>query len=149
VNAATDELIDDLAVHQPYVDAVINYTRNTGVRPVNYTFDPPAGVLRNSGEVEPHVVRIRNARHARGLALDVSGFEMIRHRTSLADWNSFTDADRVRKFDYPEVEAALRDHTGADKVLIFDHTLRDSTAVPGRTALREPVRRVHDDQTFD
>ena len=23
------------------VRAVLNYTRNTGVRPVNYTFDPP------------------------------------------------------------------------------------------------------------
>jgi len=149
VNAVTDELVDELTLDQPYVHAVVNYTRKTGVRPVNYTFDPPAGVLRNSGEVEPHVVRIRNARQARGLALDVSGFEMIRHRASLADWASFIDADRVRTIDYPEVEAALKNHTGAEKVLIFDHTLRDSTAVPGRTALREPVRRVHDDQTLD
>jgi hypothetical protein len=152
VNAVLDELIavtDEVILNQPYVDAVVNYTRKTGVRPVNYTFDPPAGVLRNSGEVEPHVVRIRNARHARGLALDVSGFEMIRHSASLTDWNSFADADRVKTIDYPEVEAALKNHTGADKVLIFDHTLRDSTAGPGRTALREPVRRVHDDQTLD
>jgi hypothetical protein len=51
------------------------------------------------------------------------------------------------KVDYPEVEAALKAHTGAEKVIIFDHTLRDSTAEPGRAALREPVRRVHDDQT--
>jgi hypothetical protein len=150
VSAVADELsFDQLTVDQPYVDAVVNYTRKTGVRPVNYTFDPPAGMLRNSGEVEPHVVRIRNARHARGLALDVSGFEMIRHRSSIADWRSFTDADRVKAIDYPEVEAALKHRTGADKVLIFDHTLRDSIAAPGRTALREPVRRVHDDQTLD
>ena len=149
MNAVTAELVDELALHQPYVDAVVNYTRKTGVRPVNYTFDPPPGVLRNSGEVEPHIVRIRNARHARGLALDVSGFEMMRHSTSLAGWNAFTDADRVRTIDYPEVEAALKNHTRADKVLIFDHTIRDSTAVPGRTSLREPVRRVHDDQTLD
>jgi hypothetical protein len=152
VNAVSDELIamtGEMVVDQPFVHAVVNYTRKTGVRPVNFTFDPPPGVLRNSGEAEPHVVRIRNARQARGLALDVSGFEMIRHRSSLADWSSFRDADRVRQIDYPEVEAALKRHTGADKVLIFDHTLRDSTAEPGRTALREPVRRVHDDQTFD
>jgi hypothetical protein len=149
VNAVTDELIDELTLDQPYVHAVVNYTRKTGLRPVNYTFDPPEGMLRNSGEVEPHVVRIRNARHARDLALDVSGFEMIRHSASLTDWNSFADADRVRTIDYPEVEAALKNHTGAEKVLIFDHTLRDSTAMPGRTALREPVRRVHDDQTLD
>ncbi len=139
MNAVSDELIamtGEVVVDQPFVHAVVNYTRKTGVRPVNFTFDPPPGVLRNSGEAEPHVVRIRNARQARGLALDVSGFEMIRHSSSLADWGSFRNADRVRQIDYPEVEAALKRHTGADKVLIFDHTLRDSTAEPGRTALQ-------------
>jgi hypothetical protein len=49
---------------------------------------------------------------------------------------------------YAEVEAALRARTGAEKVVVFDHTLRDSDAIPGRDTLREPVRRVHDDQTF-
>jgi hypothetical protein len=38
------------------VRALLNYTRNTGVRPVNYTFDPPPGVSRNSG-------RLRRAHH--------------------------------------------------------------------------------------
>jgi len=55
----------------------------------------------------------------------------------------------VKAIDYPEVEAALKSHTGADKVVIFDHTLRDSTIELGGAELREPVRRVHDDQTFD
>ncbi len=147
MNAVTADLIVD----QPFVHAVVNYTRKTGVRPVNYTFDPPTGVLRNSGEVEPHVVTIRNARHARGLALDVSGFEMIRHSASLADWNSFENAERVKTIDYPEVETALKNHTGADKVLTFDHTLRavpPSPAAPlcanrcaGYTMIRRSTRR--------
>ena len=64
-------------------------------------------------------------------------------------WASFQDSERVKAIDYPEVEAALKSHTGADKVVIFDHTLRDSTIELGGAALREPVRRVHDDQTFD
>jgi hypothetical protein len=131
------------------VRAVLNYTRNNGVRPVNYTFDPPAGVPRNSGEVDPRTVTIRNARGVRDLALDVSGFETIRHRSTLNDWESFQNSERVKAIDYPEVEAALKSHTGADKVVIFDHTLRDSTIELGGAALREPVRRVHDDQTFE
>jgi len=131
------------------VEAVLNYTRNTGVRPVNYTFDPPPGIPRSSGEIDARTVSIHDARRVHGLALDASGFELISHRSTLADWGAFQDPDRVRAIDYPEVEAALRIHTGADKVLIFDHTLRDSTAEPGRAALREPVRRVHDDQTLD
>ena len=57
------------------VRAVLNYTRNTGVRPVNYTYDPPPGVPRNSGEVDPQWVTINNARLFEGLALDESGFD--------------------------------------------------------------------------
>jgi hypothetical protein len=83
-----------------------------------------------------------------GLTLDTSGFELISHRGTLTDWASFKDADRVKAIDYPEIEAALKARTGVDKVVIFDHTLRDATATPGRAELREPVRRVHDDQTL-
>jgi hypothetical protein len=143
-------LIDDSAADQPAeVRAVLNYTRDIGVKPVNYTFDPPAGLPKNSGEVDTRTVTIRNARNFRDLALDVSGFETIWHRSTLTDWESFQNSERVKAIDYPEVEAALKSHTGADKVVIFDHTLRDSTVEQGGAALREPVRRVHDDQTLD
>jgi hypothetical protein len=143
-------LIDDSTADQPAeVRAVLNYTRDIGVKPRNYTFDPPAGVLRSSGEVDSRTVTIRNARGFRDLTLDVSGFETIWHRSALTDWESFQNSERVKAIDYPEVEAALKSHTGADKVVIFDHTLRDSTVELGGAALREPVRRVHDDQTFD
>jgi hypothetical protein len=130
------------------VEAELSYTRNTGVRPVNYTYDPPPGVPRRSGEVDLRTVTIHDARGVAGLSLDSSGFELIRHASTLTDWASFQDPERVRSIDFPEVEAALKLHTGADKVLIFDHTVRDSTAGPGRAALRDPVRWVHDDQTF-
>jgi hypothetical protein len=143
-------VIDESAAEQSTeVRAVLNYTRAGGVRPVNYTYDPPAGVPRNSGEIDARTVTIHNARRFRDLTLDVSGFEMIPHRSTLTDWASFKDDDLVRAIDYPEIEAALKARTGAEKVVIFDHTLRDSTAEPGRAALREPVRRVHDDQTFE
>jgi hypothetical protein len=92
-------------------------------------------------------VTIHNARLERGLALDISGFEMITHRSTLVEFAQFQDADAVKSVDYPEVEAALRARTGAEKVIIFDHTLRDSTVEIGQASLREPVRRVHDDQT--
>lgn len=143
-------VIDDRGIEASReIYAVLNYTRNTGVRPVNYTFDPPPGRPRSSGEVNARTVAIHDARHVRGLGLDISGFEMIPHRSSLTDWTSFNDSERTAAVDYPEVEAALKTRTGAHKVVIFDHTLRDSTALPGSAALREPVRRVHDDQTLD
>jgi hypothetical protein len=131
------------------VRAVLNYTRNSGVRPVNYTFDPPAGVPRYSGEVDAHTVTIRDARGTAGLALDVSGFELIPHLSSLSRWTDFKDTERVKQVDYPEVIEALKRRTGAEKAVIFDHTLRDSSAQPGNPEMREAVRRVHDDQTLE
>jgi len=52
MSAVIDETIEDLTT----VRAVLNYTRNTGVRPVNYTFEPPPGVPRNSGEIDARTV---------------------------------------------------------------------------------------------
>lgn len=131
------------------IEATLNYTRKTGVRPVNYTFDPPDGVPRNSGEIETRRVTIRNGRLQDDLGLDRSGFTLIGQRSPLEDWTDYRDPDRVKAHYYPAVDAALRAHTGAVKVVIFDHTLRDSTAPAGRAEVRDPVRRVHDDQTFD
>lgn len=145
MSAVIDESHVDLSLD---VEAVLNYTRNSGVRPVNYTFDPPPGVPRYSGEVDARTVAIHDARRVGGLGLDSSGFELIHHRSTLTDWVSFQDDERVKAIDYAEVGATLKAHTGAAKVVLFDHTLRDSTAEPGRAQLREPVRRVHDDQTL-
>jgi hypothetical protein len=131
------------------VETTLNYTRKSATRPVNYTYDPPEGIPRSSGESDPRTVTIYDGRRTVGLGLDRSGFELIAtHKSSLVDWETFSDPDTVKTVDYPEVAAALRRRTGASNVLIFDHTLRDSTALPGRAALREPVRRVHDDQTL-
>jgi hypothetical protein len=145
MNAVVDEFLLRASTD---VQAVLNYTRNTGVRPRNYTFDPPPGIPRNSGEVDARTVTIHDARAERGLSLDVSGFELVTHRSSLEEFSAFQDPDAVKFVDYPEVEAGLKSVTGADKVVIFDHTLRDSTVEIGQATLREPVRRVHDDQTL-
>lgn len=143
-------VLEPLIRESTSVEAALNYTRNTGVRPVNYTFDPPPGVPRNSGEVDRRSVAIRNARRTPGLKLDVSGFELIQHRSFLTEWTSFQDTALVKAIDYPEVTAALQSHTGAAKVIIFDHTLRDSTVQPGSSRqLGEAVRQVHDDHTFE
>jgi hypothetical protein len=131
------------------VETVLNYTRKTGTRPVSYTYDPPPGVPRYSGEVDARNVSLQNARLYDGLGLDTSGFEQIQHRSSFIDWSEYQDSNLVEAVYYPEVVAAVLAHTGARKVIIFDHTLRDSDARPGSASLREPVRPVHDDQTFE
>jgi hypothetical protein len=127
------------------VQAVLNYTRSTGIRPVNYTFDPPPGVPRNSGEVDARTVTIYDARAARGLSLDVSGFEAITHGSSLREFSSFQDGEAVKSIDYPEVrQSAFTARCAAETqyrnpcavVLVSRHARRTDTAHHRPFALR-------------
>lgn len=61
----------------------------------------------------------------------------------------FYGDDEVKAVYYPEVEHALKEATGADRVFIFDYTMRRriSGAEDDRTGLRQPVVRVHVDHT--
>lgn len=133
----------------PSVEAELNYLAPGTVRPVNYTFEPPAGIPWSSGTLDPRRVTIHNARPLAqngGISLDKQGFQHVAHASALHD---FSDEAQIRDVYLPEAEALLRTITGAAKVVIFDHTLRDSArGSRANAALREPVRRVHNDQTF-
>ncbi|MGI4813629.1 MAG: CmcJ/NvfI family oxidoreductase [Janthinobacterium lividum] len=131
------------------VEAELNYLQAGVGRPASYAFEPPPGVPWTTGTLAPQRVTIRDGRAlaAQGdLSLDRSGFQLLAHRSALSD---FSDEAAIRAVYYPEAEQLLRDATGAAQVLIFDHTLRDSAQGSRATAnLREPVRRVHNDQTL-
>jgi len=141
------------AATKPYapaiaVEADLNYLHDTGTRPVSYTFEPPPGVPRYSGIREPQRVVIRNGRlpeYARGFSLDKTGFELRHHETAVEDFESEA---AIRENYYREAEDLIKRVTGAVKVVVFDHTLRDGTPDHGRSGIREPVRAVHNDQTF-
>jgi hypothetical protein len=132
----------------PVVHADVNYLNSAGERPVSYTFEPPEGTPWTTGDLVATRVAIRDARpgvESGELSLDRSGFTKLRHRSALDD---FSDGEAIRAIYYPESEALIRNATGAEKVVVFDHTLRDSEKGSRATsALREPVRRVHNDQT--
>jgi hypothetical protein len=131
------------------VEAELNYMRAGEGRPVSYTFEPPPGVPWTSGALEPRRVTIRDARPlaaAGELSLDKSGFERVAHASALTD---FSGDAAIRSIYYSESAEVLLKATGAEKVVVFDHTLRDSLNGSRATSLlREPVRRVHNDQTF-
>ena len=106
------------------VRALVNYTRNTGVRPVNYTFDPPPGVSRNSGEVDARMVTIHDARAARGFSLDVGGFELITHRSSLRAFADFQDAATIAYQDTAVSGQIIEDASETDALAHTWDTLR-------------------------
>ncbi|HZT21014.1 MAG TPA: CmcJ/NvfI family oxidoreductase [Dongiaceae bacterium] len=140
--AVAASLVEDRGFEQ--VEGVVTYLVDTGVRPVSYNYDPPPGVPQRTGKYEEHRVPVWNGRlAAEPFSLDRQGFELSRHRTAVAD---FYDPEEVERVYYAEVEQLLKQATGAEKILTFDHTLRVGPARQ-RKGLREPVRRAHNDYT--
>src|SRR6476660_997298 len=139
------EVIEREAVGET-IDATVNYILNNGEKLFTQTAGPGATDVRTGGTVDPRRVPIHNARlHAEPFALDREGFRFRRHDTKVAD---FFDEDEIRRVYYPEMEALVKEESGASRVVVFDHTLR--TADDGdREArkIREPVARVHNDYT--
>jgi hypothetical protein len=128
-----------------FVEATLNYLADSSERPVLYIYDPPAGVPRMTGKSEPRSVLIRNARLAEESSLDKQGFQLVRHETTVRD---FYDQAEVEKVYYPEVEALLKEATGAEKVVVFDHQVRNiQLSQQGQRNAREYVHTVHNDYT--
>ena len=127
------------------VEADVNYLLYNGQRPVTYTYPPPPGIPQRSGIPDPRRVQIANARLLpQAPSLDTFGFELHEQATEV----DFASEVAIREIYYRETEVLLRRATGAEKVVIFDHTLRDSTPAHGQEGIREPVLVVHNDQTF-
>jgi hypothetical protein len=132
----------------PFVTAELNYLAPTNGKPRTYAFDPPPGEPKSTALPEPHNVPIFNGRSiADSISLDREGFALVRHPTSVED---FSDDNQVRNVYYPAVESFLRATLKADRVFIFDHTVR--RRVEGSQDIRgggprQPATRVHVDQT--
>ena len=80
------------------------------------------------------------------LSIDINGFELISHRSDVA--NLYEDELIETQYN-KELELLLRQKTGADRVVIFDHTRR-SNAINGADnpdGKRGPAVRVHADYT--
>jgi len=132
----------------PFVTGELNFLAPTPGKPRTYALDPPPGEPKSTALPEPHAVPIFDARPiAENLSLDREGFALVRHPTLV---KNFYDEQEVRNAYYPAVEAFLRATLNADRVLIFDHTVR--RRVEGAADIRgggprQPATRVHVDQT--
>ena len=94
----------------------------------------------------PHTVSIHDARpRLSSLSLDREGFVLRKLKTSVAD---FYDENQVGRIYDAEIERLIVEETGAERVLVFDHTIRaESEAMRREKKVRETVPLVHNDYT--
>jgi hypothetical protein len=128
------------------VTAPVQFGVKTGNTPVTLVNEAGVGDDRRDGVFEPHDVTIHDARPlVDRFGLDVQGFTLVRHETATVD---FYDTAEVREVYYPEMEALVKQATGASKVIVFDHTIRvDDGGLQEARKVRAPVRTVHNDFT--
>ncbi len=127
-------------------EAELSFIVGDGRKPFSHQYDPPPGQPVRSHDYAAHRVFIHDARpRTAEISLDREGFALIPHETKVAD---LYDEQVLRDAYYPESIALLKAATGAQKVVIFDHTLRTAKEAPrGQGLPREPVLRVHNDYT--
>ncbi len=132
----------------PHVRATVQYIAPPIGKPRSLEFEPPPGVPRSTAIYREHQVVISDARPvARSLSLEREGFQLLSAPTTLSDWS---DDEAIRDRYYGEATTLLKRATGADRVVVFDHTVRrrlDGAEDRTQGIPRQPVPRVHNDYT--
>jgi len=129
------------------VEAELNFIIADGRKPFSHQYDPPPGQPVRSHQYENKRVFIQDGRPiADAFSIDREGFALVQHATKAVDL--YNEAELPNSY-YPETAALLKQETGANKVVIFDHTIRTSHQRPRGVGLpREAVLRVHNDYTL-
>ena len=137
----------DTQLQDRTVKGLLQFTIPTGEKLVTQVSETGGGRTDpKTGSYEMKEITIHDGRPtADQLDMEVQGYAVLKYDTAVTD---FTDDDQVREIYYPELEKLLLAETGAEKVLIFDHTIRIGDPEK-REALgvRDPVRSAHNDFT--
>ncbi len=140
--------IQAIADSGPTIETALTYTTDTGV-PLAYQITESS-----EGEDDPliqeryvvHPVSVHDVRpFTNTLSLDREGFILRRSASAVTD---FFDTDEVNAVYNPEIERLVKQETGAEKVVIFDHTIRVQSDEKRRAMkAREIVNLAHNDYT--
>ena len=130
------------------VRATLNYTVDNGRPPDYYFYEPDPGTELNPPGTDLHEVEIHNGwPEVDRLGADREGFEL--HDFGAA-FDRYDDDAAVQRDFYPQVIAYVKRHTGARRVVVFDHTIRKRLPadLKAQTTVQRPaVLLVHSDYT--
>ena len=150
-----------------FVNATLNYTPNNNKQMVLYLRFEDKGLkppIEEHGEVfnpflpenkDPRIMRVRDVRPEISKwtttdALDNHGFMYVKNKSSLSTMDYY-DNEIVMNEYYPACGELVKERTGAAKVLVFDHVLRNKKAagelLKGGAPIQNPVGLCHNDYT--
>ncbi len=133
---------------QDSVRALLNYSVDNGIPPDYYFYEPEESVKLNPPGTDPHEMEIVNGwSRADQFNADREGFEL---KSFPAAFSRYDDDAAVKKVFYPQVADFVKRNTGAQRVVIFDHTLRKRlpSDLKQQTTVNWPaVLLVHSDYT--
>jgi hypothetical protein len=130
--------------------SVFNYTRDTGVAPEVYFYEPPPGTDARPPGDDPHEMAVHDGwGRANTFSLDREGFALREFHSPFRQWDD--DAAITARL-YSDVAEFVRQEVGAKRVIIFDHTIRakrneKQQTSEHTTSQRAPVMLVHCDYT--
>jgi hypothetical protein len=125
--------------------APINFTQPMAEKPYSYNYEPPPGVAPRNTKEELHTVKVLDARQvADKLSLDREGFILLRRPTAAKD---LYDEAEVTGVYYPECARLIKEATGAVRVQVFDHIVRNAARMAKGSQIKGYAGRVHNDYT--
>lgn len=134
------------------VRATLNYSVDNGIPPDYYFYEPDPGVQLNPPGTDLREVEIHDGwPEVDGLSADREGFEL--HPFLLeggARFDQFDDDAAIKSRFYAQVIAFVQRHSGARRVVVFDHTIRKRLPpdLSVQTTVQRPaVMLVHSDYT--
>ena len=126
----------------------MQYTVDNGVAPDYYFYEPDAAVKLNPPGTDAQEVEIHNAwLRVESLSADREGIEL---HDFAAPFDQFDDDNAIKTQFYPQVVDFVRRHSGASRVVVFDHTIRKRLPadLKQQTSVQRPaVMLVHSDYT--
>lgn len=128
------------------IQAPIGYLVDTGELPVFYQSNVAGERTSFEGERKFHQMTVRDARKlSYKFTLDREGFALTEHHSAVTDF--YDDAQLADTYN-AEVEGLVREHLGATRALVFDHTRRSSSQnIRESQNARDPANAAHTDYT--
>jgi hypothetical protein len=130
------------------VCATLNYTVDNGTPPDYYFYEPDPSVKLNPPGTDVREMIIEDGWPlADRFSVDREGFEL--HEFD-ARFEAFDDDDELKSVFYPQIIDFVKRHSGARRVVVFDHTIRKRMPadLKVQTVVQRPaVMLVHSDYT--